>query len=328
MKINQVLDHSMTQIKSVANYLRAPKYTGWSSAFLIIGLLVTNIFVYKDDIYEISNDLEKSINFLQEDIEIQRGLLELSPLPSATRLSRYRFDTIAGKFANVVDLKRASEISKSELEEVILSTVPKNMKENAKVFIPVALESAEKLRLDPFWVLAIMWTESHFNPKAKSWVGARGPMQIMPKTGAYLSRFVLRKYNIDLTSFKNDPFANIRLGSFYLKVLLRVHKYDHKYATVAYNMGQGWVKKRLKNNRPVGVRNRYLNKVRRSYRYLTRGYKKYFSTLPYPYEYTLAAKSPITETAYEKKLFNFLEVPKRLAKNKIENKKLKLPVFL
>lgn len=42
-------------------------------------------------------------------------------------------------------------------------------------------DEAELAGLDPHYVLALAYTESRFNPHAKSKAGARGPVQILPK---------------------------------------------------------------------------------------------------------------------------------------------------
>ena len=47
-------------------------------------------------------------------------------------------------------------------------------------------EAATKERLEPALLRAVIWVESNFNHKAKSRVGARGLMQIMPFTAEEL----------------------------------------------------------------------------------------------------------------------------------------------
>ena len=45
--------------------------------------------------------------------------------------------------------------------------------------------------LDWRLITAQMYQESRFDPKAKSWVGAKGLMQVMPRTGAELKIYDL-----------------------------------------------------------------------------------------------------------------------------------------
>ena len=83
--------------------------------------------------------------------------------------------------------------------------------------------------------------ESRFKPDAVSHVGARGIMQIMPKTFRWMKRRLKKKdLNID------NPDDNIYVGMHYMKYLLdRVEKdspnistkYKHMLALSSYNAG-------------------------------------------------------------------------------------------
>ena len=86
-------------------------------------------------------------------------------------------------------------------------------------------------------VVAQMFQESTFNPKAKSWVGARGLMQVMPDTGKQVGE-------------KNlfDPETSVRAGLKYLEWLHR--KFEDKgispenmmwFTLASYNAGLGHV---------------------------------------------------------------------------------------
>lgn len=77
--------------------------------------------------------------------------------------------------------------------------------------------------------------ESNFNPKAESPVGARGLMQIMPKTWG----------DNDLDEIWN-PESNIKRGVDHLGFLWNMFKEESglerwKFALGAFNCGQGWV---------------------------------------------------------------------------------------
>jgi soluble lytic murein transglycosylase len=71
-----------------------------------------------------------------------------------------------------------------------------------------------------------------WNPNVISKVGARGLMQVMPATGAFLAA----EEGINWTSTRDvlhDPIYNIRLGCRYLSQL--VSAYEHKGGLAAYN---------------------------------------------------------------------------------------------
>ncbi|WP_459932550.1 lytic transglycosylase domain-containing protein [Fundidesulfovibrio butyratiphilus] len=85
--------------------------------------------------------------------------------------------------------------------------------------------------LDPFLVQAVMEVESGWDVMAVSPKGARGLMQIMPKTGDGLG--------LDQPF---DPKANIAAGSLYLKQQLKTFG-DAQLALAAYNAGPQSVRK-------------------------------------------------------------------------------------
>ena len=88
-------------------------------------------------------------------------------------------------------------------------------------------ELAPKYSLDPKLVLAVIETESNFNPKARSPKNARGLMQLIPATA---QRFGVRNVW--------DPEQNLRGGMAYLRWLLKHFKGDVKLALAGYNAGE------------------------------------------------------------------------------------------
>jgi soluble lytic murein transglycosylase len=94
---------------------------------------------------------------------------------------------------------------------------------------------AENYRLDPALLAAVIYTESKFDPNAKSSAGALGLMQLLPDTAKGIAlrtggaRFVVA----DLY----DPELNIRYGSWYLRHLLDRYG-DEETALAAYHAGQ------------------------------------------------------------------------------------------
>ena len=86
---------------------------------------------------------------------------------------------------------------------------------------------------------ALMHQESLFRENAISRSGARGLMQIMPRTGAWLIKMLFKKYrpNID------DPKTNIHLGIYYFSRLIRKNDNDFRWASIAYNGGPGNLRK-------------------------------------------------------------------------------------
>ncbi|MCL2752096.1 MAG: lytic transglycosylase domain-containing protein [Firmicutes bacterium] len=112
------------------------------------------------------------------------------------------------------------------------------------VLYPVSFESevdavCVQYGLDKPLILAIINTESGFDPRAVSNRGACGLMQIMPGTAEYIARLS------DFEDFTADrlfePVVNIKLGAFYIKYLIGKFE-DKTTAVAAYNAGEGTVR--------------------------------------------------------------------------------------
>lgn len=189
----------------------------------------------------------------------------------------YNFKSVESTFGSGVDIKAISDFSRYEFEQMILLSLPLSLRDHLRPYLKMILETAEEYQIDPFWVLAVVWTESHFNPEAVSPVKAIGLMQVMPGTSHYLLKKMNRPMSPKLAyHLAADPSMNVKMGSFYLKFLLEKFEGNYIHATVSYNMGPYGVIRRLKNDLPVGVRNNYLDKVRHAYQRITRYTEKYF----------------------------------------------------
>jgi soluble lytic murein transglycosylase len=102
---------------------------------------------------------------------------------------------------------------------------------------------AAALNVDPAFIYAIIRQESMFNPKAVSWVGAQGLMQLMPNTAKMLIE--QDKSTLHLKNKLTNPSLNIRLGSLYLKNLLNKNDNNPALVAAAYNAGPGRVRQWL-----------------------------------------------------------------------------------
>ena len=95
---------------------------------------------------------------------------------------------------------------------------------------------------------ALIHQESLFREGALSRSGARGLMQIMPRTGKWLAPRIMKGKSLDL----KDPDTNIHLGIYYFSRLMKKNKNDFRWASIAYNGGPGnlakWKRKYYKND--------------------------------------------------------------------------------
>lgn len=114
---------------------------------------------------------------------------------------------------------------------------PSSRSRTAQKVWPWVQRYARRYGLDPKVVLAIIWVESRYDPRAKSHAGARGLMQLMPRT----ARALTEKLSIPNKSLTN-PAHNIRLGCYYYARLLRRFSGRQDLALASYNAGPGRVK--------------------------------------------------------------------------------------
>ena len=95
---------------------------------------------------------------------------------------------------------------------------------------PIIEKYADRYRVDPVLVRAVIQVESDFNPRCVSHKGARGLMQLIPGTA--------RRYGV---KDSHDPDQNIHGGIRYLADLLRMFNDDLPRALAAYNAGENAV---------------------------------------------------------------------------------------
>ncbi len=94
--------------------------------------------------------------------------------------------------------------------------------------------------LDPSLVFALVRAESRFSPRAKSPVGARGLMQLMPATARAVDGSVTDPDRL------YQPEVNLRLGTRHLKGLLDYYNGNIVPVIASYNAGSGNVDRWLK----------------------------------------------------------------------------------
>ena len=128
-----------------------------------------------------------------------------------------------------------------------------------------------KYDLDPWLVKGLIRQESMYNANSLSPAGARGLMQIMPKTGKEL----FTRTHPDQTFDKDvlfEPDINIRLGVRYLNDLNRKHKGNGVYILITYNAGPKVLKAWLKRFRNIKDKDVFVESIPYPE---TRGYVKH-----------------------------------------------------
>ena len=98
--------------------------------------------------------------------------------------------------------------------------------------------AAAEFDVDPLLVWAVMREESRYDLEALSYVGARGLMQVMPPTQAWIAERLGENIS---PGDAFTPEANIRMGAWFLHFLLDYFDGDLELAIAAYNGGAGSV---------------------------------------------------------------------------------------
>lgn len=119
---------------------------------------------------------------------------------------------------------------------------------------------SQEYKIDPMLIFAQMQQESSFRKGAVSYKGARGLMQVMPKTFAEIAR----RYPGRFTNI-NDPRQNIEAGILYLSEQLAAFDGDLKLALAAYNAGPEAVRKYGGRIPPYAETKQYVKRIMTRY---------------------------------------------------------------
>jgi soluble lytic murein transglycosylase-like protein len=128
-------------------------------------------------------------------------------------------------FAPTVDAQALASTTNEQIPADIPSSGDKDLDK-------LIFQAGEKYGVDPRFIHAVIWQESHYKTEARSHVGAQGLMQLMPDTA---KRFGCKD--------SKDPEANVDAGTHYLRWLLERFDGDVSLALASYNAGEGAVDK-------------------------------------------------------------------------------------
>lgn len=119
-------------------------------------------------------------------------------------------------------------------------------------YASLILDAARRHELDPALLTAVIRAESNFDPAAVSRRGAKGLMQLMPKTSAL--------YGV---ADPLEPHANIDTGAKHLRSLLERYRNNLELALAAYNAGEEAVERHGGRIPPFGETRGYVKAVLR-----------------------------------------------------------------
>ncbi len=114
-------------------------------------------------------------------------------------------------------------------------------------YVEAIMQAAQENNVNPAFLAAIILCESSYRKDAESNVGARGLMQVMPDTAAWIADKLNEEdsYNFERMY---DPMVNIRYGSWYIGYLSQRFGGDPILVASAYHAGQGEVSGWLQNS--------------------------------------------------------------------------------
>lgn len=143
-------------------------------------------------------------------------------------------------------------------------------------------QSAQRYRMEPALILAIMETESSFNPFAVSPSGAYGLMQVMQATaGRDVFQRVYRRHDEPDRRYLMDPARNIDVGTAYLSILRDVYLREvrdplaREYCMIAaYNGGTGNLLRTFHRDRNTAVQRINAMSAAEVYRRIVRDHPK------------------------------------------------------
>jgi len=193
------------------------------------------------------------------------------------------------KFKSPAQRLKAQDVrSKIPMYRRLLKNV--SARDRAKVYRMMAVDFSRVYGVDPALSIAVMDTESNFNPRAKSWANAKGLMQIVPHTGNREIRN--RKLRLVTGEPRSpnlyDPVYNIDGGVAYLDWLRDMMKKNSrsgsendfmKWGVMAYNAGyKGVTSGRTKRSGAI------------YWRSVSKDYKEWRKVDPNSYERELRSK--------------------------------------
>ncbi|ALX77263.1 membrane-bound lytic murein transglycosylase MltC [Cronobacter malonaticus] len=173
-----------------------------------------------------------------------------------------RWEGRASKFADYLLQTRLKSRSNGLriIYSVTINLVPNHLDKRAHKYIGMVRQASRKYGVDESLILAIMQTESSFNPYAVSHADALGLMQVVQHSAG---KDVFRsqgKWGTPSRSYLFDPQSNIDTGTAYLAMLDNVYlggianPTSRRYAVItAYNGGAGSVLRVFSNDKDQAV---------------------------------------------------------------------------
>ena len=172
--------------------------------------------------------------------------LKNGALVTADNVDQFANEVLSGNNITVRLVTGGDGIVRKELT-VNFNLIENHLQRRIRMYRPVIKKYADKYSLDEPTLIALIQTESSFNPRARSEAPAYGLMQIVPKTGGRdATKLLFGKETHLSSSYLYNPYNNIQIGSAYLHILATRYwgevkdPISRQYCVIAaYNGGSG-----------------------------------------------------------------------------------------
>ncbi|MGW8320599.1 MAG: transglycosylase SLT domain-containing protein [Thermodesulfobacteriota bacterium] len=121
-------------------------------------------------------------------------------------------------------------------KEIKLEFVPDHLQARVRQYLPYVQKAARIYEVAPELILAVIETESVFNPRAVSHSGAVGLMQLVPHSGGLeASKLVYGEPRLLTREELSRPDQNIELGTAYVRILPRRHFSEYRRSPESFS---------------------------------------------------------------------------------------------
>jgi len=222
--------------------------------------VTVNKTLANDPVYIAANNTINSKSFTSTGKPLNRKI-EQNKSPTTTQPKKIADQTVLStEIVEEVLTAKAPVITKQKDRVTISYQLPANTLSNqAKRYLPDVQQQAKRYNLDPALLLAIIHTESSFNPLARSPIPAFGLMQIVPTSaGKDVSNFLQGKPLLLSPEYLFQADNNVEAGSTYVHILsnryfknVRNEQSRIYMSIAAYNTGPGNVAKTLSGSKSL-----------------------------------------------------------------------------
>ena len=177
------------------------------------------LIVNKGKTKDYDSEVEKSIPLQDKPVLENQVIAPDGTIVTEQNIEKEAKNIVAHSEPEIKTIKGADNTERTVIT-VRLNLAPDHIKTRAEQYSNEVTKYCNKYGIDPALALAVMQTESSFNPKAKSHGPAYGLMQIVPNSaGADCAESLKKGFKIPTANYLYEPENNIEMGIHYLYLL-------------------------------------------------------------------------------------------------------------